>query len=841
MRDTRAGAFVESVLRDLHHSLRMLRRSPGFAVTAVLLLALGIGANAAIFSVINAVVLRALPVVEPDRLVHIARLREGGRPSELSYPVFEHVRDNLQSASGVVALHADSYGKAIVMDGETEFVTMAQVSGSYYPVLGIDPIVGRLLGPADDDLTAPDAAVISAGYWARRFGRDPAAVGATFALNERVFTIVGVAPPTFQSAQAGFAPDITLPLLPTMIDAQRARMSNHWLSVLARLKPGVTIEQVASEVEGLWSATLPAQAAEVSSDDRRAEILRQRVAALPASGGISWIRDVHARSLYVLMGTSVLVLLLACVNLSGLLLARATARQRETSVRLAIGAGRSRLARLALTENLVLAAIGGGIGVAMAGWLGTRLFTLFVGHRNDVVLSVTPDWRVLAFTAAVSLVTCLVAGLAPALQAARAPINPSLEDVRARGPRRLGRALVVAQLAISMVLVVGATLFVGTLVNLYRVDRGFDSSDVLVVDVGSSREHAGERGRAMQAELLDRLNALPGVRSATTSSVLPTAGALMRYAVQVDGYVFAPGESNLVGFNMVAPAYFETLGQPLVAGREFDARDTGTSLRVAIVTESFARHFFGGTDTPTAGTAAPAPHGVAVRSAIGRRVVSMGTSYEIVGVVGDAKYQSLREDGILKTMYIPLTQSDGAHPTGHYALRATAGDPMRLAAGAERAIRDVDPALRVRSAKTYAAFAGVTIVTERVMAALGGLFGGLALVVAAVGVFGVLAFQVERRTSEIGVRMALGATSRAMMRLVLREVTVMVVAGVAIGAGAALMVTDLAHDVLFGLTPTDPRAFAIAASILAAASLLAAWLPARRAARVNPLVALRHD
>ena len=551
-------------------------------------------------------------------------------------------------------------------------------------------------------------------------------------------------------------------------------------------------------------------------------ILAERAAALPAADGINPLRYMHSQSLLVLMGIVGLVLLLACVNLSGLLLARAAARQREISIRLSIGAGRGRLVRQFLTESLVLAVIGGGIGLVIADWFSGRLFSIFA-NGNSIVLAVAPDWRVVAFTAGVSVVACVVAGLAPALQAVRVNVNPSLKEVRAPGYRRLGRVFVVAQFAISMILIVAATLFVGTLVKLYAVDRGFNSDGVFVLNIRQSRAFTYDGAETLRQALLERLSTLPGVGSASAAQVLPIAGGLWTRDVQVEGYAFRADESDSVGFNVIAPSFFATLGTPLVSGREFDDRDTGTSLKVAIVNESFARYFFG--DGP----------------ALGRRVTSVAVVYEIVGVVRDAKYQNLRSD-IMKTMYTCWTQRETDYPGGYsYVARVTSGDPMRLAPAMEHLVREVDPGLHVRNTYTYATLVDRSIVTERIMATLGGFFGVLALVIAGLGIFGVLAFQVARRTNELGVRMALGATRSAILRLVLREVAWMVVGGVTIGAAAALMLTGLASRFLFGVTPTDPGVFIVAGAILAAAAVLAGWLPARRASHVDPLVALRHE
>jgi predicted permease len=814
------GRWLEDLSRDLRYAVRTLGRNRGFAVVAVLSLALGIGANAAIFSLINAVMLRALPVTEPDRLVQITRLSTEGRFYPLSYRLFEYFRDNMTSISGAFAQSGGD--QAIAIDGEEEFVTAELVSGAYYSVLGIEPAAGRLLSPSDDEPSpSSPAAVISDRYWQRRFGRRPSAIGKAITIRDRVFTIVGVTPPSFQSARAGHMPDIALPLVPMMSEELRTEITNNWLSVLGRLKPGATVEQANAEVQVLWSSFLESQVAQAREKDR-AGILQQRATAFLSSDGINPFRYDYANSLLILMGIVGLVLVLACVNLSGLLFARAAARQREVSIRLAIGAGRGRLVRQLLTESLLLAAIGGTLGLVLANWFSERLLALFVNGRN-VTVSAAPDWRVFAFTAVVALLACIVAGLAPALHAVRFSVNPALKEAPVRGNRWFGKSLVIAQLAISMILVVGATLFLRTLVNLYSVERGFDSDGVIVLNVRSSRPYEAARGFAVQRAILERLKGVPGIRSASAANVLPIGGGLWTRGVQIEGYTFRSDESDSVGFNVIAPDYFATLGTPVVLGREFDDRDTGTSPKVAIVNESFARYFFGN---------APV---------LGRHVTSVDVTYEIVGVVRDAKYQNLRQP-FMKTMYISWLQRNGDQPTRYsYLARVSMADPMRLAPSLERLVREVDPSLYVRTTLTYATLIERSIATERIMATLGGLFGVLALVVAAIGLFGLLAFQVSRRTNEFGVRMALGATRGAMIGLVLCDVAGLAVAGVLIGTGVALTLSGLARSILFELTPSDPAVFVTASFILGLTALLAGWLPARRASRVDPLIALRHE
>jgi putative ABC transport system permease protein len=586
------------------------------------------------------------------------------------------------------------------------------------------------------------------------------------------------------------------------------------------LKPGATIEQATAEAEVAHRAIAEAQAAESSSARERAAMLRQQVGVFPSPDGFNRIRDELAEPLLLLMAIVGLILLLACINVSGLLLARAAARQREISIRVAIGAGHGRLLRQFLTESLLLAACGGAIGFSIAGRLSEGLFRLFVNDRQ-LDFAVKPDARVIVFTVLVTVVVSLAAGVLPALQAMRVRLNPALKEVTTRGHGRLGQSLVILQVAISMVLVVGATLFVGTLVKLYGVDRGFDTDGLLALQVTTDRTYPPQRTRRMYQQVLRGLTSLPGVRSASAGAILPVGGGLWDRGVRVDGHASQTGEPEQTAFNVIAPDYFSTLGMPLRAGREFTDRDTAASLPVAIVNESFARAFFD------------------QRGAIGGRVTTVGRTYEIVGVVADAKYQALRE-ATLRTLYIPWTQLEESPPVG-YLIRMSTGDPADVRGDVQRVLREADPGLRIFRLVTYDDWIDLALPTERLMAAISGSVGALALILAGVGIFGVLAFQVTRRTNELGVRMVLGATRWSMMRLVLADVMAIVVPGVVIGGAAALTLTGLARGFLFGLTPTEPGVFALAASILSAAALLAGWVPARRASAVDPLAALRHE
>jgi predicted permease len=815
-RDVR-GRWLEDLGKDLLYSLRTLRRSPAFAAAAVGSLALGIGANTAIFSLINAVMLRSLPVKDPARLAQIARITPEGTATVVSYPIFTHMRDRLQTVEN--ASVEQSANPAITIDGAEEVVDAEYVSGSYYALLGVRAAIGRLLELADDTI-APESppAVIGYGYWQRRFGMDAGVIGKRFSLNGRVFTIVGVTQRGFHGSKAGRDPDIAIPLTMMLSEEQRHERSNNMLIMLARLKPGVMRAQADAELQVLWRPFLE-RYAEGLPEKERARVLAQRAAVVDGSRGFSMLRASYSQALMVLMGIVGLILLLSCANVSGLLLARAAGRQREIAIRLAIGAGRGRMARQFLAESLVLAAAGGCAGTLLARWFDQVVVTM-MANGGTLTLSTAPDWRVLAFTAGISAITCLLSGLAPGLLALRADLNPAMKEGRSGGRQRAGKGLVVAQLAISMVLLVGATLFVGSLAMLYRVDRGVRTEGVLTLWLRSGERYSEARGRAAMAAVVHQLAAVPGVISASAAKGLPISGSLWTRTIHVEGDTRPDGDSC---FNVIAPAYFKTLGTPFISGREFDERDTTTSPKVTVVNESFARHYFGG------------------RSPIGNRVTSLGVTYEIVGVVRDAKYQSLRES-VMSTMYIPWTQREGEQPASYiFMARVAGGDPMRLAPGMDQLVRTADPGLRVRSARTYESVIDATLVTERIMATLGGFFGVLAVVVASLGMFGAVAFQVSRRVNEFGIRIAVGAGRRDIVGLVMRDVVTMFAVGSAAGALGALALTGLARKMLFGVGPTDIGVFAVAAAILGAAALAAGWIPAWRASRADPLSALRHE
>jgi len=830
LRDIRRPRWLADLRQDIVYAARTLRRSRGFLVSAVLTLALGIGANTAIFSLIDAVMLRPMAAVRAaGEMIQIARVMEYCGSCDVSYPLFQYFHDRLSSISGSFVEMPIRH--EITIGGVDEDVMGAAVSGEYYAVLGLAPAAGRLLTPEDDAVPTP-VAVISYDYWRRRFGLDPAAIGAQLTYATTTLTIVGVEPKGFEGTERWRTHSFAAPL--SMVDALnggngkwRSEWSLNDLGMMARLKAGATLGQANAEVAGVFEPWLHDHAKEIPAGFLRQQLLKQRAVALSGAAGMNGLRLQFIKPLTILMGIVALVLLLACANLSGLMLARATARQREISVRRALGASSGRLVRQFLAESLLLALCGAAAGFSAAQWFSRVLITM-MANGDTFSLEATPDWRIFAFTGVVSLMVCVLGGLAPGLGAARASVNPALKEVRAGGHRNVGRLLVVAQLAISMTLLVGTSLFIRSLVKLYSVDTGMSTGGVFLVDVISKHHFAPARSHEIQNAIVERLRRMPGVVAASAANVVPLGGGEWAREIQVEGYSFRPGEDNTALMNAIAPGYFRVTGTPILLGRDFEERDERSPNHVAIVNEKFVRELLGG------------------RQPLGKHVTCNNVIYEIVGVARDTKYQNLRK-GVSREMYIEWVQQQSAEPGRWqpmgftYMARVTGGDPMRVAPLMGRALGEIEPAMRIFHPQTFEDQVNQSTLNERLMAALGGFFGLLALIVACLGIFGILAFQVSRRVNEIGVRMALGAARRDILTLVLREAALLLAPGCLIGALAALGLARFAASFLFGITPTDPMAFAIAALGLALSTFAAGYLPARRAARIDPMVALRCD
>ena len=807
VRDQATIPWLRDFVRDSRHGIRLLARTPVFTAAAILSLALGIGANTAIFSLIDAVILRMMPVHEPERLVQFGR--------ELSFPLFRHFRQELGCFSDMFA-HASMGRRDVVFDQEPEAASVEFVSGNYYSVLGVSAFAGRTFDSAID--RSPTAvAVISHAYWKRRFASDPAAIGRSFRWNSRVFTIIGIAPPEFHGVVPGILPEITLPVsMAAEVLGDPGRLTGehvNWLEGMARLRPGYTIEKAQAEVATVYSRVIQAEVEQHrGSDFQRQKILGQRMPLEASGNGFDLLRFRFAEPLRLLMGIVALILLIACANLANLLLGRATTRRREIAVRLAMGAGRGRVLRQMLAEGMLLAAAAGLLGVLLAWWSANALKAMMSNGGEQIALNLRPDVRVLAFAAAISAAACLLFSLAPAIQAARQGIQPALAEARSGARWRWGRGLIAAQVAISVLLVIGAGLFGRTLLRLYSIETGFHRDDVTLISVKTGQ--AGLQGHALRGRILESLRSMPGVASASFE-MSPLSYKGWEMGVRVEGYTYGPNEDQNVHVNFIADDYFQTLRIPVILGRESNDRDTAPSPKKVVVNEAFARRFFQG------------------QSPLGKWVAFKGPDrMEIAGMVKDVRPRSLRGD-IPATLYVDPVLAPRP-PSGVYIVRGAG-----IAGIVDTALKRVDTRLRATDVRTLDEDLSRAILRERILGTLSGLFGALSLVIVCVGVYGVMAFQVARRQKEIGIRMAMGARPLQVTGMVLAETLVPAGAGVAMGVAGALGLTRLAEKMLYGVAPTDPVTFAGASLILISLSLLAAYVPSRRAARLSPIETLR--
>ena len=833
---------MERLWQDSRYAFRMMRRAPGFTAVAVLSLALGTGANTAIFSLINTLMLRTLSVQEPRQLVELlSRFPGEPRLNTFSWKVYEHFRDENHVFSDLIAVTPSRF--QIAADGlDAEAIDGEYVVGTFFTALGVRPAIGRLIGPRDDQMGAAGAAaaVVSWSYWKNRFNLDPAILGKQITMDGAPAKVVGVTAREFLGLQVGSRPDVWVPMAMEPTVQRPSRRADGTLSVklMGRLKPGVSIEQARAEMRVLdhWRV-------EDLARTRNAPRLRQLTLEVePAGAGFSALRDRFARPLLALMAVVGLLLLVACTNVASMLLARAAARQREMAVRVSLGAGRGRLVRQVLTESLLLSAAGTLLGVALAYAGADALARVmvsgrgFIGLPQRLEIRIAPDAQVLLFTAGVALLTGVLFGLAPAWNAFASPPASSLREAGRTGEARsrlFGKSLVVAQMALSTVLLSAASLFVGHLSNLRHMNLGFQHDSVLLVTLDPARSGLQRPQLArLYQELLEQLYTIPGVRSATLSAVTPIEGPGASRRVNVEGFQEKPEDRRAPLLNWVAPKYFETFGTPLTAGRDFQFEDEGRP-RVAIVNQAMVRYYFGDRDP------------------IGKHVTFEGQDrpYEIVGVVADAKYLDLHE-APPRTMYLNAVQEGrGAFP--QFALRTTVASTA-VVGDVRRKVRDVLKTVAVAKVTTLADQVDASIVPERLIALLSGFFGGLGALLAAVGLYGLLAYTVARRTNEIGIRMALGATGRDVTVMVLKSALGLVCAGLLIGAPiafaskrfAAGVVANVAtaaaeNPITLPLNTGLPIAFASASMI--AMALLAAYVPVRRATRVEPVEALRHE
>jgi len=832
--------FIDSAWRDLKFGARLLRLNPGFAAVAILSLALGIGANTAIFQLLDAVRIRTLPVANPQELVEvkIVKTRAGrtgdfaGRFSNLTFAQWEALRARQQAFSTMLAWGMTTFEQST--SGESKPTAGMWVSGDFFSSLGVTPILGRVLTAADDrDGCGAPGAVLSYSFWQRQYGGDPNIVGRTISLNSRPLDIVGVTPASFFGVEVGRVFDVAVPLCSNpLLEPERNAITARnrwWLGAMGRLKPGWTLASasahLASLSPGIFADTVPPSYTAETVDDYKHFVL----GALPAGTGVSYLRQQYESPLWLLLSIAGLVLLIACGNLANLMLARASAREREIAVRLAIGASRGRLVRQLLAESALIAAVGAGLGVLLASQLERVLLSFF--QNTWLFLDLRPDWRVLGFTVAVAAATCLIFGVMPALRATgvdpgAAMKNASRGNSDSRERFGLRRALVVAQVALSLVLLVGAVLFVRTLRNLATLDAGFQRTGILIASLDARPLRLpNTQGNATERDLLDKVGAVPGVDAVATTYIVPVSGQGWNDRIVIDG-VPQPDYSN---FNESSPGLLKTMGIPLLRGRDFNEHDTPVSESVAIVSQAFVTKYLGGHD--------PIGRTFTVETGPGQHA----PTYHVVGIARDTKYTDLRED-FKPLVYLPAAQSTRPDPfyEGTTLMIRSRAPLLTLVPEVKRAIASVNGALLV-DFQTLPDQVDKKLMRERLMAVLSGFFGGLAALLATIGLYGVMSYTVARRRNEIGIRMALGAERMDVIRLVMREAATLLIVGVVVGGVLAVAAAQTAKTLLFGLKPGDPVTLLVAIGGLAFVAMCASYIPALRASHLQPTEALRDE
>jgi predicted permease len=832
--------FFATVLQDSRYALRSLTRTPGFTMVAISTLALGIGANTALFQLLDAVRLRTLPVAEPQRLAMVQFVDTRGQRGShaTAYPAltnlqWERLRDSQDAFSGALAWWSNNFG--VGTRAELHTARGLFISGDYFRVLGVQPLEGRFFTAADDHRGCGlPGAVISYSFWQREFGASRSTVGAKLTLNYQPVEVIGITPPSFSGLEIGRGFDVAVPIC-----SQAALWSEGnwldsgttwWLNVIGRLKPGETLAQAAARLKalspGLFEATLPSKYPRINIPD----YLKFKLTAVPAATGVSSLRRDYTDPLVFLLITAGLVLLVACANLANLMLARATAREHEIAVRLAIGASRTRLVRQLMAESLLLAGCGAAVGLYLSGVLGRFLVAMLSTQGDPLFLDLSPDWTVVAFAIVLATLTCVLFGLIPACRATRVvAVEAMRSKSRGMGANRgrfgLRQILVISQVALSLVLVVGALLFSGSLRKLLGMDAGFRQNGVLVADLDFHRvPMPASRRIAFKQDLLARLRALPGVNGAGEVNILPLSGGSTSNSVWVDG---TDGARKIgVYFNSVSSGYLKAMGISLLAGRDFDPRDSAASPRVAIVNQSFARQLGLG-DNP-----------------VGKHFRRENTpsepelAIEVVGLMRDTKYLDLRED-FRPTVYLSTDQNASSRTDAEFVIRSSVplADTIAVVRAAV-AQTSGDIAIDFQS---FATLVGQSLIRERLMATLSSFFGLLAALIAALGLYGVMSYLVARRANEIGVRMALGASRGDIISLILRESAELLAGGLAAGVALALAAARSVASLLYGLQPYDVGTLALAVALLSAVTLAASYFPARRASRLEPTTALRFD
>jgi predicted permease len=836
------------MLQDVQYGVRVLLKSKGWTIIVVLSLALGIGANTALFSAINGMIMRKLPVLNPDSLV---RLRAAGQNdmansssdygyrekdgdlnvrSTFSYPMYQQLRRDNQTMTDLFACAPLTVN--VVADGQADVASAFMASGNYHFLLGVRAVLGRTIMPDDDQPSAAPVAVVSYGYWSRRFGNGPNVLGKVIQANDTPVTIVGVLPPEFNGVQRALqtAPDLTFPLAldPQLSGRQRLSQPTYWwLQIMGRLKPGSTAQQVQANLAGAFEHAaregMSDYLASLSSEERTSSGNQNRIQVphLRVSSGAYGIYDLEPealRGVTILTVVVVLILLIVCANVATLLLSRAATRQKEIGLRLSVGATRTRLVRQLLTESIILSSMGGALGIAVAYW-GKQLLP---GQSGLAPL----DWRVLCFALILVILTGILFGITPALRMTGDNVIGALKETGRAvtgAHNRLAKALLVAQVAVSLVLLIGAGLFLRTVVNLRGVDVGFNPYNLVLFRVRPQLNGYDQaRIASIYGQMLERLKTVPGVRAATASNLALLSGSDSSTGFWIQGRSLAQGSSSDVYHMRVAPNFFEVMEIPILLGRGFTSRDGGDAPRVAMINEAAVRKFF--------------PNENPLGRRFGHGPETSG-EIEIVGVIRDIKYNSIRNSAP-PVMYVPYLQN---LPRGMSFEVRTVANPLAVMASIREAMRQVDPNVPLFDLTTQMEQIEGRYSQERIFARAYLLFGGLALLIASIGLFGLMSYNVARRTNEIGIRMALGAQRHEVLRMILRESLLLVVIGVAIGLATAAAAGRLVASLLFGLAPTDVTTMILATLVMVVVSTLAAFMPARSASRVDPLTALRYE
>jgi predicted permease len=849
-RESRGTLWLEYLGQDIRFGFRQLRKSPGFTSVALLSLALGIGANTAIFTLLNAIILRPLPVQSPKELLLFGDCCSQGSTSAVpagssrlfSYPFFRDFRQKNTSYSGIAAVDSTQMAtKASIAGAPYQTTHVNLVSGSYFSVLGVPAFLGRTIGESDDSAEgAGPVAVASYSWFQRHFDGDPSALGKTIRIQSHDYTLVGVAPPGFYGYTVGESTDLWIPL--SMEKAfSRAGYSGlgsqlfQSLYLIGRLKPGVTAAQAGAETNLLFKQIIRTYLGPQPTQKHLNDLARATVELTPGGRGVSYLRGAFSVPLQILMAIVGLVLLIACANVANMLLARGVARTRELAVRMALGASRRRMVFQLLTESVMLSLLGAAAGIALAWKASALLLRMATPGPDPVPLNLSPDMAVLGFTLGLTVLTALLFGTLPAFRATGLEFTPALKDGRGSSSSTtrgtLARSLIVGQVALSVVLLIVAGLFVRSIIHLSDVDTGFDKHNVLIFSLDSSTANLPRgtpdeiRSVRLQEQIESRVQAIPGVQSDSFSFFTFNQGAWTDQ-VLFQGIPRTPSNGENVFFNITGNGFFSTMGIPLIAGRTFNAQDMQHSPKVAVINETMARRFF--------------PNGPAIGQhfGIGETPDHPG-EFEVIGMVKDAKFTAL-DEGTLMTAYLPCTQSPGFF--GNFSVRYAPGaNRQEIVSRARRAIAEVNSNILVNSVGSLEEQVDGSIAAKSLIAQLSSFFGVIAVFLASIGIYGLLSYSVARRTSELGIRLALGAQSRKVLWMILRECILLLVLGLTIGIPVALSSTRILKSQLYELSPLDPMAISIAIVAVAVMTIAAAWLPARRATRINPMQALRTE